>query len=781
MANLSKVSESEELNQILKEIVEPTKPKNIGQYFKANVKKREYKTATELYELARTKKIKHKHKIRGNGLVEFINEDIVLSLNWHFYKKILKMKGKTALIKKYKLDKAIYSIEELSDISEYVFKKGTHDYEYIVGIQTLYGWKEYDDPDEIVNKMRRWVNNDFKPKYQGNYEVFLKKFRNNVRKILRWRSLPLEFDTTAEDYCTNIAETGTSGSAFDPHGPRAEVLYNGEEVKIPNSKFAKSVALSVEEKMKRLFRKEKQIANVSQKVEFYPKVRLIVSAGYNTTLRMRFIDRWLSQWMKGYDLTTLYQTKKDSLNMWMNFANNKTKDWNIPIDQTSFDHNVTKDMVLIMCNEQTELIRDKCINNEDILKVSKNLEYELDGGEITYKNIKTGKVTKLDYKSGILSGWQFTAHFDTLANIAENMTAREMADEVYNIKIEQTLFNAQGDDQLVKCRTLRQAIALVCCMRIMGFLIHPKKTFFSQHHNEYLRKYSKDGEINGYASRMVNGLLWIYPGEKMPDQLVEKLSSTLDTWTKFCERVRFGKGILLKFLKSEYSGQKIDKETYNKYLSTDKIYGGAELTEGKQYLINTTAGKLMGKVEIPDQGYKQFHQRFGQLQSREMESWILNVIKMPDVIKHERIRKPTEIEINEVKKIEPIEFQFIPSLQRPTTARSKSFPPNVIFGKSQQFLSEVFPDLDSFADRSHAPKSWIYSYVTGQVKTVAPKISGMSQEFSTLLFAPYEASVINAMYYKRNVPDKWLRLNQHVVKNFELYIKTINKSLPRMY
>lgn len=767
-------------------ILKPKLSSNIGRYFRKEVKsKRVFKSSKELYILIKENKelnwLKHQKKVQAE-VVEFINNNCPLSLSWHFYKTELVKKGKGNLIDKYRLDEAIYSQDELKEISNCVFYEGGEDYEYLVGIDTLYGWEKIVDDDLIISKMKAWVNNDLKPNFEGSETAFNQRFREKVRETLRWRSNKMPMTTTARDFCTNIVSEGTTGSAYDPENNRTNIKVidpeNDVKVKFKKTKYTKSAALSVSNKMRRLFKKKKQRARVSHKVEFAPKVRIIVSSDYDTTLKMRFIDEWLTPWLNGLDKSTLFQTKSQTYQMWRKFAENGVY-YNVPIDQSQFDHHATKTMVLIMLDEIKQLIQDYATNNTELLDVMDSIVYALDGGEITYTT-SDGKIVTLKYESGILSGWQWTALLDTIANIAEFGVMCDLA-EKNKIKMEVKQFNAQGDDGLVKLTTPVACLALITAYNQCGFEVHPRKTFISRRHNEYLRKYSKNNEVNGYPARMVTKLLWLYPGDLLPITEIEKLTTTLSKWKMFNERMRGDTQSLLRYIRSEYTALKIPVAIYEDYLRISQTRGGAGLlgTETTKKVNVVRSPKAKKLVVEDDVGYQEFRLRFGKHQTREMENWFSNLILITD--KRYRDNVISTVEITNAKEIKPYSFTFIKTSDKPKTDRNPLFPSNVIFGKSKELMEEVFPNINTFTQLSRAPKRWIYDYLSGTLDEVSPRIEGFSDEFASLLFNDYKASLINAMYYKKVTDQKWDSLNLFAERMFGTYIHSTLHHLPRMF
>ena len=743
---------------------------------------RTFLSSKDIYEIVKERKIKHQYKINDKN-IEYINDDPVLSLNWHFYKNELVIAGKGNIIDKYKLNDMMYDFDKLKELIVSVFSRGSEDYEYIMGLDTLWGWKELTTSEDIREKITKWVNNDFKPKFEGDPDLFLTKFREKVRSTLRWRDQKLKQHVTAQDFVANIASTGTSGSAFDDHHDKIELKYDGERAKFSNNKYSKSAYLSIANKMKRLFKLKRQRANVSQKIEFWPKVRIIVSSDFDTTMKMRFVDTWLTNWMSGNPSSTLWQSKKQSFDMWLKIAQGDLG-YNTPIDQSAFDHNVTKDMVLVMIDEIRSLIVDMAIDNEELIKVMDSIYYALDGGEVFYKDPKTGEVKKWIYKSGILSGWQWTAFLDTLANIAENLVAVDHVQSL-GVKFNVLQFNAQGDDDLLTVSTPAAAFGILTAMRSYGFQIHKYKSFISNTHNEYLRRYSKGGMLNGYPARMVNNLLWLYPGDRYQTSVLSRLSATKDKWVKFFERMKNKTGRALVYLKREYRNMKIKQEIYERYLTTKRTYGGAGLTDKNNkwkgdYIIEefSDSEEKGGKgFKISnDLGYQDFRLRFGEYQTREMEQWLLKSI---DAREPEQEDKTVTSQLQPV--LSPLAFTFIPGYDKPKTKLIETLVPNVIFGKSKEFMEYAFPNINSFTELGRAPKSWIYDYLSNRIKPVTPKIGNMSDEFSSMLYDSYQASIINAMYYKKTVNNKWIRLNLYAEENFPFYVFNNMKTFPEMY
>jgi hypothetical protein len=273
---------------------------------------------------------------------------------------------------------------------------------------------------------------------------------------------------------------------------------------------------------------------------------------------------------------------------------------------------------------------------------------------------------------------------------------------------------------------------------------------------------------------MINGLLWLYPGQQLENSLISKLNSSVTKWQKMSERLHVLPAAMRSIILSDLKGAKIPDAMVSKYLTTSRLYGGGGLykTSGAQYSFEEYSEESHS-FRIDGKGYEEFKLRFGTNQSRELEEWFIDTIGAD----HDK----GEVAVKLVEEVSPLPFRFVESMRKPTTTYlEKRLPKNVIFGKSQKLLEECYPFIDSFIEDGHAPKSWVFDYLSGKLKTPTPPVFGCSDEYASLIWSKYEASLINAMYMKRTVPDKWRRLCRYAFENFSQYIHAHTK-LPKMY
>lgn len=727
--------------------------------------RKEYKMerSQDLYDMIKEGKgLKHLYKIKGP--VPYINNDPMLSLNVAFYQDQLNKKGVAIKLWQYAGEQS-----KLKELSQWAQKSGPKlkDWHLLVGVENLYGWRPNDD--DISQDVLDWVSTKFKPNWRGSEELFYDKFRAKVRQVLRWKGSTLEQTTTLREFCTNIVSTGTPGSAFDPGGIRLKAEYDGIPVKPYNNKFSKSAALSVENKLERITSMEKQKCKVSVKMEFFPKKRLIVGSDYNTTLKMRFVDTWIQNWMKGNPMSTLWMTKEQMLDMWIRFSKD-TEHWNSPVDQSAFDHRVSIIMVKIVLEEVKSLIGDHATNNSELLIVMDSIIFALDGGSVIWKDSE-GNDRSVQYENGVLSGWQWTSFINSIVNISEHLMALDMMTDD-GIPFEEGMFNATGDDQLEQFKTARACLAYWASLTSMGFVLHPFKNFFSKKHNEYLRKISTGGRVTGYPARMVNSLLWLYPGTNQPKDKIERMRNIVSNWEKFGQRMGQTFETMLPIIANDIRGAKIEIKELEIFLTTSKVFGGYGYLTGTDYELDTEGGKWK-HVKIEGRGYEQFKLRFGLDQNRELDEWIYSATAIPDIVKDVELKTETQSQFKKRDKITPLQCAIITGVPKMTVRRSEE-PMNTLFSLIPEVMERYFPDINTASEYMHAPRKWIAEYLSGKLKIPAPRMEGLSEEYAGLLWSRYTESICYAMYTKQTrSAEKWNRLCLYAETHFSEILSTL--------
>jgi hypothetical protein len=689
---------------------------------------------------------------RVSGLIDDVAGDDILSVNWAVYRRILSSNGKHKVIRA--ISHCLEDQKLLKELSVYALRMGPklQDFKLYVGCELLYGYN-YDAPTtDVTDKIMAWTDNDFIPNYLGSYDVFRQNYKVEMAALLKQmlgEKVIDEVDPVV--FCTDIGQTGTSGSGYDPGGQQLEVKINKKQERTARNKYAKSMALSVDEKLSRLFGKKQQKNKVSVKVEPKPKVRLIVSGDYNTFLKMQYVDTWLDRLLKPSDMSTLWFSSELLERFWSEFSV-MTGAWAIPIDQTAFDHHITKDDVLdfiLICIMLT-------MKMQNINRVLESIH----GGMIEAILIYGSRTFK--YKSGLLSGWKWTAKLDSIINIVQGRLAKRILKEL-GIKIEpMLLFNVQGDDQEVRFRRKIDAMLYWLALSSMGYEIHPSKNFLSNEHDEYLRRVSIKGYgVTGYPARMVNKICWLYPGKEIL-RGTELMNMILDRWMKLGQRLDSNDDIIRSMIISDLTGAKIDVKLACEFFGTSVLNGGRGSYlfkfADKDNLFRVTAGEYRARVEIDGSGYRQAFAMFSEFQEREMKRWAESLIKLPPVVEGIRVQVDEKLIRGERRMITPLKFVVAQDVRVMMPGLIESWPYDCIFGKSRELMDKLFPGSNMFIEQHNAPRSWVYDLLTGSIKVSFDMQRGWSQEAVAMVMAKYMGSMFEAMLRKRSRDDKWISL-----------------------
>lgn len=708
----------------------------------------------ECYNMAKQMKIKHLYKIRTQQMFN-IDNDPIRSVNFTLYHSLLK-KANIDIWNKYQIYDRAHNQKDLKDLGEWAKNNGPEikDWTYLVDIANLWGWRPVEHGEKIVEKITNWVSTIFTPTYNGSSEEFLKRFRSKVREILHWRQGSLENELSIEQYCRLIPVMGTTGSAYDPERRgNITVQVDGVEISPNKNKYTKTLAMSQEEREHMLRTNTSHNTNVSLKQEIFPKVRTIVSLEYALAEQQRYVDQWLKRWMSGNGISNLWSNNQQKVEMWQRMAD--MLGINVPIDQSAFDTKVSKLMIKIINDEILRLIRERATNGADLELVMGKIIVAMEGGVVHYQE-PGGKRHNFEYKNGVLSGWQWTAFYDTVVNIAEMRLAEDICRE-RGIEIETILENCQGDDQLKTVKTWAQALAYWAAMSSLGLEINYQKNFFSSKHNEYLRKWATVGEVNGYPARMINGLCWLYPGQREQLPPIAKTNAIFANWTKLEERMRVRTGTFKQEILNDLRGAKLSHLSELGYIS--RTTGGQALWNKEDKLVTvTTSGEVSHSVKIISRGFTEFEQEFGQYQERELKQWTERVIGVTDYI-DKTFHATEEVKVANIV-LKELPFMIGTARMPVRPGKIDGFPNDVIFGKSDELMKKIFPTIDTTYSLWNAPKSWVKQWVKGETRVVVPRIEGWSDEFLSMYSAQYHGSIYTAMMNKRPTNNKWMRLNR---------------------
>jgi len=330
-----------------------------------------------------------------------------------------------------------------------------------------------------------------------------------------------------DDWLADPMYWARSGSS---DGRRLHV-WNGKKMKkAPKSKWATAAASDLAYLRGLYFSPAKQSGSALQKREL-GKVRAVMTGDLGNYLRMSRVSYWLEHLLAGDRCSTLFMNSAQQMGMWEHCMRELEWRWLIPLDESRYDHQITWGMLDAADAWLAQVIREHASEQwrDELLGTLALIHDSLRGGIVRVGQHSVA-ITK-----GVLSGWRWTALYDTLLNVAKvrGFTALLARYAGYSPP---TFAVSQGDDVLFSATGARDAAALWSLYDSFGFIVNPSKFFVEAGRGEYLRQIITVDSIRGYPGRAIGSLVFANPvveATRGPD----KLRSTLNQWLQLFLRL----------------------------------------------------------------------------------------------------------------------------------------------------------------------------------------------------------------------------------------------------
>jgi hypothetical protein len=464
----------------------------------------------------------------------------------------------------------------LKDFSTYMKVKGPNnefevDYLYFVNMEML-GDYEKIDQNNISQDLDTWL-------LKENHLTF-----NSQHEEERWWKY---FDIALKEFFITDAENDVSFT-FEEFVKHPELWgtqgSSGNSIKLGNKKYSNKFtntkkafasivgSQQIVEKCK-LMKKQRLKVNIKQELV---KARGVVNSDIFTYLLMSYLSYFFERFMSHNKYCILlHKNNKAYMEMMQNTLNLRKTEYNMPVDQTSFDANVNHIMVH-KCFDVLRSTYESRIREDDTHWVWEKMKNILTVGDvITDKGIK-------QFKNGIPSGWRWTALFDSAINYAQiKATEYVISESMLTFKINDIY--VQGDDVQCKIDSKSSAEKFLSYYEKIGLKLNRLKIFCEKERTEYLRVVYdiKNQKVLGYPARILPSLFFSKPGGG--DRM--SLNSLISNWQKFRRRM---KGWNDKFIfeqecidcyryinrKRHILKEKITMEDLKNYMTTEPYLGG---------------------------------------------------------------------------------------------------------------------------------------------------------------------------------------------------------------
>lgn len=555
------------------------------------------------------------------------------NIAYSLYRESLDHAGKSYLIKEYNLDSIAGDVSECKKLSEFIKKRGefeTTDWRFLVDLHRLGDFLPYKEEDDFVDDIKDWVQRKPLHTWNGNEDEWYNRFEKTLKTLLLRSGKRPDKVMTVDEFIQNGDIWCTSGSGFEPEAGKLKLndKYRNKIFDVKKNKWSVRWELSNYQIKRLLFKRRKQICKAVQKSE-PGKVRAVISSDLALYLKMSYVSQFLEKALAGSKLSTLWMNKDDRFDLWQSMGYDGT--WRMPLDQSEFDKNVSGRQIKILLSTIRWYL-EYMSAPPDIIETMDLIMYALDGGYVIIGG------HKIEISNGVLSGWRWTALFDTLVNLVEVFMAKEWVEENSHIRIDFLGLNAQGDDDWFKFKTRREAIAIWLAYDSFGLDVNPGKFFLSKHRDEYLRRVMDRDVITGYPARSVTSICFRNPISEMETVGASRVRQGLNKWKLFCERMNkvfYKSWWMRQWYKDSVQGVRgMTKDKLDDWLNTNVVVGGIGYDgfESQAGLVPTSSLLKHNYLEVIGKGYDEWVEFAGKYGVRKniANEFVLSTLEIKD-------------------------------------------------------------------------------------------------------------------------------------------------------
>jgi hypothetical protein len=545
-------------------------------------------------------------RYRPHCKLYYVNKDMSVNMCYSLYRAALCATGNEDIIHRYHLDCLMSDLADVKQLSDYMKKKGesaTTKWRYLVDMHRLSDFLEPKTEADFLDDIKDWVQRKPVHTWDGNEDLWYEKYKQAVHTVFfRSGRSPGEL-IPIDDFCSNPDYWATSGSGYNPFEQvklTTRDITSDREIKPMKTKWAVAWALT-KYKVKRLIYKRKPAMQKGVMKSEPAKVRAVIAGDLALYLKMCYVDTWLNKWFMGRQDSTLWMSSKDRVKLWAKMKPDGT--WRMPLDQASFDKNVTLRQINIILEEIKSLIERSGV--PELIPIMEDIIYAINNSVVLFGG------ERINVTNGILSGWRWTAFFDTIVNLAEVVMAKEwLYEHSYPIEIKD--LNAQGDDDWFKLDSYADCVAMWYAYHSFGLEVNPGKFFVSRTRDEYLRRVLDRDKVTGYPARSITTLMFRNPVNERETMGAERHRQNFSKWKLFAERL--DSDVLSPFFKQGWlrdtvqSDKNIDKDKALGWLGQSVMVGGIgyESPPVSLNLVPTSLENHIDNIDIEYPGYKEW-------------------------------------------------------------------------------------------------------------------------------------------------------------------------------
>ncbi|AXA52555.1 putative poly-capsid [Linepithema humile toti-like virus 1] len=389
--------------------------------------------------------------------------------------------------------------------------------------ELAYGYVPYKDNTDMIPEVREWlcthrVLGGFLP--EDLYLEFM--FYETVEFMASEWITPPEWLPPSDWARSGKWMEGKAGT-----GQKHTLEVGGKRVRTRRMKPLQGVFVDDDSARKELSLSCREEMHVIQKSES-GKIRPVVKTGDCLNRKMNYLSEVVERGLYGSRLSSLFAGDRgnEEIDLDLLSAVKDGSDWCVPLDQGAFDQHQSKKSVLVVLAGILSYVLPR-IGNSEVQDIGAAL---WDSLNVRGATVTCGKEDLGMWNNGLPSGWRWTALLDTVLNICSFRVIKKLCERARGHEVTIRHFYAQGDDVIFTCPDLHDIRDIINLYGIIGYEVHPEKTYLSRYRGEFLRRNYEPWGITGYTARTIVGLRFRNPIQEVPLLRGERTYSRLVQW-----------------------------------------------------------------------------------------------------------------------------------------------------------------------------------------------------------------------------------------------------------